>query len=499
MTSTFLLGAADSPGVDVVGGKGDGLLACARIGLPVPPGFVIGTDAWRAWSDARADDTGRPGGRLPDEVRAAVAHGLEHLESVTGRRLGGDHPLVVSVRSGAAVSMPGMLSTVLDVGLTTDATAALAAETGDEQFAGDCRRRLLAGWAAVDPRDAPPDDAAAQVERAVAAVLASWEAPRARTFRRLHGIPDDAGTAVVVQAMAFGNRDARSGTAVVQSRDPLTGERGPVGDALVQQQGADVVGGTSAVRPVADLAAIAPEACVDLRAVLDVLERRYRDAVEVEVTVESGRLWLLQVRRATLGGRAAVRVAVDLVDEGLLDRREALRRVTSTHLRQARVPHLDPAHPHDVVTRGTPASQGVAVGRVALTSAAAVRLSAGGPVLLVRPETSPEDLPGLTAAVGVLTSRGGASSHAAVVARSLGRPAVVGAGEMDVDVAGGVVRVGGRTVAEGDLLSVDGSTGVVVAGTPRVVTGADDPALRRLLGWVDEASAGEPVGLEEDA
>lgn len=496
MTSTFLLGAADSPGVDIVGGKGHGLLVCARLGLPVPPGFVIGTDAWQAWSGTRTDGTARPGARLPDEVSAAVAAGLAHVEAETGRTLGGDRPLVVSVRSGSAVSMPGMLSTVLDVGLTTDATTALAAETGDEQFAGDCRRRLREGWATVDRHGAPPDDASAQVEQAVAAVLDSWGAPRARTYRLLHGIPDDAGTAVVVQAMVFGNRDARSGSAVVQSRDPLTGAPGPVGDALVRHQGADVVDGTSAVRPVTDLAAVAPDAWADLRAALDVLERRYRDAVEVEVTVESGRLWLLQVRRATLSGRAAVRVAVDLVDEGLLDRGEAVRRVTAAHLRQARVPHLDPAHPHDVVTRGTPASPGVAAGRVALTSAAAVRLAVDGPVLLVRPETSPEDLPGFRAAVGVLTARGGASSHAAVVARSLGLPAVVGAADVEVDVAGGVVRVGRRTVTEGDLLAADGSTGLVVAGTPRVVTGGADDALRRLLDWVDEATAEEPA--EED-
>lgn len=500
-----MIGVADSPGPDVAGGKGHGLLTSARLGLPVPPGFVLGTDAWRAWRAAGGGGTeGRDGAdahgaRLPDDVRAALMSDLAHLESVTGRRLGGDPPLVVSVRSGAAVSMPGMLSTVLDVGLTTAATVALAAETRDGRFAADCRARLERGWSVVDRREGPPEDAAAQVEAAVAAVLASWDSPRARTYRRLHGIPDDMGTAVVVQAMVFGNRDARSGTAVVQSRDPLTGARGPAGDAVLRAQGEDVVAGTSAVVPLDVLADVAPAAWTDLHRVLDVTEGWLRDAVEVEVTVESGRMWLLQVRRATLAGPAAVRVAVDLVDEGLVDRAEALRRITPAHVRQAQVPRLDPAYPHDVLTRGTPASPGVAAGLVALTSAAAVRLAADKPVLLVRPETSPEDLPGLAAAVGVLTARGGASSHAAVVARSLGRPAVVGAADLEVDPAGGVAHVGRRTVAEGDMIAVDGSTGVVVVGSHRVTTGASDPAVRRLLAWADEAATASGAHDEEDA
>lgn len=473
------------PGVDEVGGKGHGLLLLTRLGLPVPPGFVVGTSAWRRWRDWRADRAAASTLVLPDDLRAEVRAGLAGLEAATGRRLGGTaHPLVVSVRSGAAVSMPGMMSTVLDVGLTPDATRALAHETGDEGFAADCRARLEAGWAATVGRGPVPDDATAQVEQAVAAVLASWDTPRARTYRRLHGIDDDLGTAVTVQAMVFGNRDDRSGTAVAFSRDPSTGEPEPSGDLLLRHQGEDVVGGTARTRPLTDLATAAPEAWTDLLDALDVLERHHRDVVEVEVTVEQGRLWVLQVRRAVLVGRAAVRVAVDLADAGTTDRAEALRRVSLAQVRQAvTTARLDPAHPHDVLTRGTGASPGVATGRVALTADAAVRLATDGPVLLVRPETSPLDLHGLAAAAGVLTARGGAASHAAVVARSLARPAVVGASAVEVDEHAGVVRVGARVLAEGDVVAVDGSGGEVVVGLPHVTTGADDPYVRRLLAW----------------
>ncbi|MCO1654160.1 PEP/pyruvate-binding domain-containing protein [Pseudonocardia humida] len=464
--------------VGVIGAKAGGLVLLRRLGLPVPEGFVVTTAACRAF---RRD--GRPPAGLREELVAAVAG----VEAATGRRLGGVPPLAVSVRSGAEVSMPGMMSTVLGLGLTTAATGALAAETGDPGFALDSRRRFLASSAAAGVAHLP-DDAVEQLERAVGAVFASWDSPRARTYRTLHGIPHDLGTAVVVQAMVFGNRDDRSAGGVAFSRDPTTGEPGPFGEVVFRGQGDDAVAGAAATLPLDELRVREPGAWAELRGALERIEAHHRDACSVELTVESGALWFLQVRREGSGGAAAVRVATDLVDEGVIGRDEALLRLSARHLRDARVPRIAPGAEVDVLARGVGACPGVAVGRVATSADGAVRMAVEGPVVLVRPETSPLDVHGIGAAAGVVTARGGPAGHAAVVARSMGRPAVVGVAGLVVE--DGVVRVGGRVVAEGALVGVDGGSGVVVLGRPPVVEAGDDDRLARVLGWAD-AVAGD--------
>jgi len=519
----------------VLGGKAYGLIALKRLGLPVPPGFVIGTGAGRAFLRD---------GRLPDGLDAELAAAVAELETVTRRRLGGpERPLTVSVRSGGSVSMPGMLSTILNLGLTTEATKGLAAETGDPRFALDSRLRFLTGFAstalglapetlrrptdtqardATGPRHptdawdaagmerladavagvealireragAPvPEDAGRQLQLAVRAVFASWDTPRAKTYRELHDIPHDLGTAVTVQAMVFGNRDRHSGTGVAFSRDPNTGEQAPFGEVLFGGQGEEVVSGTSSTRPLTDLAGREPDVWTGLVRALNRIEEHYRDACYVEFTFEAGELWILQVRPAGLAGRAAVRVAVDLADEGVISRQEALLRISPHHLRHARTPRLAA---DDVLTRGLGACPGVATGAIATTADKAARMAADGPVILVRPHTSPLDMHGLAAAAGVLTASGGPASHAAVVARAMGKPAVVGVTDLTVDAAEGRVRMGARTYAEGTLITIDGTSGEVAAGTHRATTATSDPHLGRLLTWAGEAApryAGEP-------
>jgi pyruvate,orthophosphate dikinase len=384
--------------------------------------------------------------------------------------------------------MPGMMDTILNLGLTRAATDGLAAETGDERFALDSRERLLTGLAAATGQGvagaAIPDDAAGQLGLAVEAVFRSWDSPRARTYRELHGIDHDLGTAVTVQVMVFGNRDARSGTGVAFSRDPATGAPAPSGDVLFGHQGEDVVAGRVPTRPLADLAGPEPEVWAGLLDAMARVEEHLRDACYLEFTFERGTLWLLQVRPGRFSGAAGVRVAVELAGAGRIGRDEALRRISPRQLARVRVPRIGPGAA--VLTRGVGASPGVASGRLATTADRAVRMAAAGPVVLVRPETSPLDMHGLAAAAGVLTALGGPASHAAVVARSLGRPAVVGA--RDLTVEAGAVRIGELTLAEGTVIAIDGSGGEVVAGTPEVVTGADDPFLQRLLRWADEVS-----------
>ncbi|PBC67376.1 pyruvate,orthophosphate dikinase [Streptomyces sp. TLI_235] len=494
MTWIHPLSADLAESAEVLGGKAHGLVALRRLGLPVPPGFVIGTAACRAFLRE---------GRLPDGLAAELTAAVAGLEAATGRRFGGpERPLLVAVRSGAEVPMPGMMATVLNVGLTEDAAAGLAAETGQPGFVRDCGQRLLTGLSAavagrpvdagpaVDGTGAVPADAREQLLRAVGAVFRSWDSPRARTYRALNGVPEGLGTAVTVQAMVFGNRDGRSGTGVAFSRDPRTGEPGLCGDVLLGRQGEDVVSGGAAVRPLADLAGREPRVLAELRGASERIERHCRDACYLEFTFESGRLWLLQMRPGRFAGAAGVRVAVDLADRGVIGRSEALLRVAPGQLRAAGAPRMAPVGGGGLLARGRGASPGVAAGRVAVTADAAVRMAANGPVVLVRPQTSPLDLHGLAAAAGVVTALGGPASHAAVVARSMGLPAVVGVAGLVVDVPGGRLRVGGRTVAEGAVVTVDGTGGEVALGARPVVAAAEDPYLRRLLGWADEVSGG---------
>ncbi|WP_434444903.1 PEP/pyruvate-binding domain-containing protein [Lentzea sp. E54] len=403
---------------EVVGGKAHGLVLLHRLGLPVPAGFVVTTSACRAFLR-----TGHLPAGLSDELAAATFP-------------------VVSVRSGAAVSMPGMMNTILNLRPTPEV-----------------------------------------LEEAVKSVFSSWNTPRAHTYRTLHGIPHDLGTAVVVQQMVFGDRDERSGSGVAFSRDPNTGADVPFGEVLFGHQGDDVVSGRSLTLPLSVLAEREPAVWRDLLSALSRIEQHYRDACYVEFTFESGVLWLLQVRPGRFTGAAAVRLATDLVSDGVIDRDEALLRVSPDHLRHVRTPRIVAA---DVLARGLGVCPGVASGRVAVTADEAVRLSAGGPVVLVRPETSPDDIRGLAAATGIVTALGGPASHAAVVARSMGKPAVVGVA--DLVVGGDSVTVGGHTVPVGALVTIDGTSGEVVLGSPRVVAAEAEEHLHRLLGWADEVS-----------
>ncbi|MDX3660159.1 PEP/pyruvate-binding domain-containing protein [Streptomyces sp. ID05-26A] len=415
---------------EVVGGKAHGLVLLHRLGLPVPAGVVVTTEACRAF----LRDGTLPAG-LADELSAAVVPWGPS----------------VSVRSGAAVSMPGMMDTILNLRPTPDALA-----------------------------------------EAVKSVFASWNTPRARTYRTLHGIPHDLGTAVVVQRMVFGDHDAHSGSGVAFSRDPTTGDHVPFGEVLFGHQGSDVVSGRSLTEPLSALADREPLVWRTLLDALNRLEQHYRDACYVEFTYEAGTLWLLQVRPGRFTGAAAIRLATSLADSGAITREEALLRVSPHHLRHVRTPRI--TSDDDVIARGLGVCPGVATGRVALTSDEAVRLAADGPVVLVRPETSPDDIRGLAAATGIVTARGGPASHAAVVARSMGKPAVVGVA--DLVVGSGSMVLPGRVVGAGEVVAIDGTSGVVVLGTPRVVTAGSDGDLRRLLGWADEVS-GDRSAREE--
>ncbi|WP_433373096.1 pyruvate, phosphate dikinase [Streptosporangium sp. CA-115845] len=490
---------------ETLGGKAHGLLVLRRLGLPVPAGFVVTTEACRAFLRD---------GRLPDGLDDELAAAVTDLEAATGRRFGGAQlPLAVSVRSGARVSMPGMMNTILNLGLTTGATAGLAAETGDPRFALNSRLRFLSGFAAaitgldVDGAGAGdeetrigavedlvrqrcgepiPDDATRQLELAVRTVFSSWDTPRARTYRELHDVPHDLGTAAIVQTMVFGNLDDHSGTGVAFSRDPNTGENVPFGEVLFGHQGEDVVSGRSLTRPLRELADREPAVWTGLLDALSRVEGHYRDACYVEFTFQAGELWILQVRPGRFVGGAAVRVATDLADERVIGRHEALLRISPRHLRHVHIPRI--AATADILARGLGACPGVAVGRVATTADGAVRMAADGPVILVRPETSPHDMHGLAVAAGIVTTRGGPASHAAVVARSMGKPAVVGIGDLTVDVAGASVRAGGRTIGEGTLVTIDGTGGEVALGSPRIVTTTAGVHLRRLLEWADDVS-----------
>ncbi|MBE8519268.1 pyruvate, phosphate dikinase [Amycolatopsis sp. H6(2020)] len=462
---------------EMLGSKAHGLVVLHRLGLPVPAGFVVTTEACRAFLRD---------GRLPDGLDDELATAITDLEAATGRHFGGAQvPLVVSVRSGASVSMPGMMNTILNLGLTTGATAGLAAETGDARFAQSSRRRFLSSFASAGTSDRPiPDDATRQLELAVETVFSSWDTPRARTYRELHDVPHHLGTAATVQTMVFGNRDDHSGTGVAFSRDPNTGENIPFGEVLFGHQGEDVVSGRSLTRPLHELADREPAVWTGLLDALRRVEGHYRDACYVEFTFEAGELWILQVRPGRFVGGAAVRVATDLADERAIGRHEALRRVSPQHLRHVRTPRIAPNA--DILARGLGACPGVAAGRVATTADRAVRMSTDGPVILVRPETSPHDMRGLAAATGIVTARGGPASHAAVVARSMGKPAVVGI--TDLTVADASVCAGGRTISEGTLVTIDGTSGEVALGSPRIVTITAGAHLHRLLEWADDVS-----------
>jgi len=494
---------------DLLGGKGANLAEMTRLGLPVPPGFTITTEACRAYLSA---------GRVPAGLAAEVDTHLHALEGAIGRKLGQvDQPLLVSVRSGARFSMPGMMETVLDIGVTDDSVSGLAAWAGDPRLAWDCYRRLLqmfgqtvlgidAGHFAAALRAAKdakgvtgdldldaeelrrlvdefkaiirertgrefPQDPREQLDLAIESVFASWNTDRARTYRRAEGIPDDLGTAVNVCAMVFGNLGETSGTGVAFTRDPATGAPGVYGDYLPNAQGEDVVAGIRNTLPLDRLAARHPAAYERLTGVMRTLEGHYRDLCDIEFTIERGTLWMLQTRVGKRTAAAAFRIADALRAEGLIDADEALRRVTGAQLARLMFPRFATDTAPAPIATGVAASPGAAVGEAVFDSATAVsRANAGAAVILVRPETNPDDIDGLIHARGVLTSRGGKTSHAAVVARGIGRTCVCGADSLDIDpVARRFTTAGGTTVTEGEIISVDGTAGAVYLGEVQVV------------------------------
>lgn len=511
----FDLDEAPAERVDLLGGKGAGLARMAGDGVPVPPGFVLTTECGRHYLAAD---------RLPDSLEEEFDARLHRLGDQMGRRFGDPaRPLLVSVRSGAPVSMPGMMDTVLNVGLTSDGVAALVEETGDAGFAYSCFERLLDGFARTvrgitadaleegtgpPPRDHDADalkarcdalleliaeesgtsfpDARGQLTEAVAAVFRSWNSKRAKAYRRHKNIDDDLGTAVVVQSMAFGNRGTGSGSGVAFTRDPATGAPGACGAFLLRAQGEDVVSGEfEAEGSLEALREHLPAVADDLDGVLAALERSARDMCDVEFTVENGRLWVLQTRSGQRSGRAAVRIAVDMADEGLIGRDEAVRRVEERGLNAVALPTFagEPAADR-LVARGVASSPGAATGVAAFDPTRAQELAeAGERVVLVRPTTSPTDLQGLLASVGVVTGRGGPMSHAAVVARGLDRPAVCGVDAVVVGRDQRSATVAEQQLTEGEPLSVDGDRGIVARGALDIRPAEDDPAYRRLLQW----------------
>ncbi len=468
----------------LLGGKGASLAVMANdLRLPVPAGFTITTDACLAYM----------AGRWPDSLDDELRQHMRRLGERMGRRFGDpSDPLLVSVRSGAPVSMPGMMDTILNLGLNDATAAGLAALTADADFAADCRRRFEQSYREIIGADKVPDDPWLQLRAAIEAVFRSWNSDRARAYRRHEGIADDLGTAVTVQAMVFGNRGADSGTGVLFTRNPSTGEPALYGDVMFNAQGEDVVAGGHEPEPLAVLDERLPEVAAQLRDYAETLERHFADLCDIEFTIEQGRLWLLQVRVGKRSPRAALRMAIDMARDPAfpLSREEAARRVAGVLRDPPRIFVSEGDLPPAIAT-GLPASPGIASGAVVTSSdAAEAEAAAGRRVVLVRPETSPEDVRGMARAAGVLTARGGLASHAAVVARGWGIPAVVGAAA--VSVGEGTVKIDGRMIAAGETITIDGSTGDVYAGELRGAWQVA-PEAATLLEWAAE------LGIEVEA
>ena len=510
----------------LLGGKGANLAEMTNLGLPVPPGFTCSTDGCKAYM------TG--GDALPDGLMDEVAAALEALEAKMGKRLGDDSdPLLVSVRSGAAFSMPGMMDTVLNLGLNDHSVQGLTKQTGNERFAFDSYRRFVQmfGKIVLDvPGDAFedalhdlieerglsvdtqlsaddlrglvttfkkivkseagvefPDEPRAQLGYAIEAVFKSWNGRRARDYRKMESIPDDLGTAVNVQAMVFGNKGDDSGTGVAFTRNPSTGENKPYGDFLTNAQGEDVVAGIRITEHLDAMADEFPDCHRQLHDVMQQLESHFRDMCDIEFTIEQGRLFILQTRVGKRTAAAALRMAVEMVDAGMIDKRDAVLRVQPAQLDQLLHPQFDPAATYSVLAKGLNASPGAAVGRVYFTADDAEhRHESGESVILVRPETSPDDLHGMIAAEGILTSRGGLVSHAAVVARGMGTPAICGAEAVKIDLVAKEFSVDGTTVREGEVISINGTTGEIVVGAVPVVTPEPTGPFGTILSWADE-------------
>ena len=528
-------GTADGDGKmkDTLGGKGAGLAEMSRAGVPVPPGFTISTDVCKIYYQHE--------GKLTAEIEQQSAQALALLEQRMGQKLGDvSNPLLVSVRSGAKFSMPGMMDTILNLGLNDQTVKTLEARSGNPRFAQDCYRRFIQMFGNVvleipkaefehifDARKKKagakldtdltaedlkaviaeyqklvekktgkpfPQDARTQLEMARDAVFRSWNNPRANHYRKMNKIPDDLGTAVNVQAMVFGNLGETSATGVGFTRNPATGAKEFYGEFLTNAQGEDVVAGIRTPKPITELETLMPEVYKQLRSITTSLEKHYRDIQDFEFTIQNGKLYMLQTRNGKRTGPAAVRIAVEMVNEGLITKQEAVLRVDPMQLDQLLHPVIVPESRKDLqkLAVGLPASPGAAVGRIVFTADDAVEWAKKTPVILVRAETVPDDIHGMEVAKGILTSRGGMTSHAAVVARGMGIPCVAGAGAIAVDEhkkQATVAVAGGQTLAlkEGDWVSLDGSTGEVFAGQAK--TGDPDPSsgvLAAFMGWADE-------------
>ncbi|WP_289035805.1 pyruvate, phosphate dikinase [uncultured Roseibium sp.] len=529
-------GAADKR--NLLGGKGANLAEMSNLGLPVPPGFTITTEVCTWYYDH--DNS------YPDDLRAQVEAALEQVGSITERRFGDEKaPLLLSVRSGARVSMPGMMDTVLNLGLNDVTVKAIGEEAGDMRFAYDSYRRFIQmysdvvlgvdhhefeeileehkslndlmldteitadDWVGIIEKfktlvekelETPfPQDPQVQLWGAIGAVFSSWMVPRAKTYRRLHDIPATWGTAVNVQAMVFGNMGETSATGVAFTRNPSTGEKALYGEFLVNAQGEDVVAGIRTPQDITEKARLEagstkpslenlmPECFSEFQAICDRLEAHYRDMQDLEFTIEKGKLWMLQTRAGKRTAKAALKIAVDMAAEGLLTEEEAVLRVEPAALDQLLHPTIDPKAKRDIVATGLPASPGAACGAIVFTSDEAEEAKAAGrKVILVRVETSPEDIHGMHAAEGILTSRGGMTSHAAVVARGMGKPCVSGAGMVRIDYRTGTISAGGRVLNKGDVITVDGATGQVLFGEVAMLQPALSGDFGTLMGWADK-------------
>ncbi|MER7203994.1 MULTISPECIES: pyruvate, phosphate dikinase [unclassified Streptomyces] len=527
---------------DLLGGKGANLAEMTNLGLPVPPGFVITTEACKVYLDS---------GDEPVALRDEVSAHLDALEQKMGKKLGqADNPLLVSVRSGAKFSMPGMMDTVLNIGLSDKSVLGLVKQSGDERFAWDSYRRLIQMFGktvldvdgelfedALDKAKAAkkvtvdtdldasdlkklvtrfkkivkteagrdfPQDPREQMDLAIHAVFDSWNTDRAKLYRRQERIPGNLGTAVNICSMVFGNLGPDSGTGVAFTRDPASGHQGVYGDYLQNAQGEDVVAGIRNTVPLAELESIDKKSYDQLMQIMETLETHYRDLCDIEFTIERGQLWMLQTRVGKRTAGAAFRIATQLVDQGLIDEAEALQRVTGAQLAQLMFPRFDENAKVEKIGRGIAASPGAAVGKAVFDSYTAVKWSRSGEkVILIRRETNPDDLDGMIAAEGILTSRGGKTSHAAVVARGMGKTCVCGAEDLEVDTKRRRMTVGGQVIEEGDVVSIDGSTGKVYLGEVPVVpspvveyfegrmhAGADDAdelvgAVHRIMAYAD--------------
>ncbi len=508
-------------GRELLGGKGTGLAEMTALGLPVPAGFTITTDACRAYM---AD------GDLPAGLESEVAAHVRRLEATSGKRFGDPaDPLLVSVRSGAAVSMPGMMDTILNLGLNDETAQGLAERTGNRRFAYDSYRRLIQMFGeVVDGIDGHlfedaltelkrdrgvaldtdlsaddlvqlvgtfraiyreaigadfPEQATEQLLRAVRAVFDSWNTPRAQVYRHANEIPDDIGTAVNVVQMVFGNKGDRSGTGVVFTRNPSTGAKELYGEFLANAQGEDVVAGIRTPQPVESMAQVVPEAYEQLLATLGRLEEHYRDMQDAEFTVEDGTLFMLQTRAAKRTAAAAVKAAVEMVEEGTISREEAVLRIDPGQLDQLLHPRIDPDTAPDPVAKGLNASPGAATGGIVFDSDTAVERAKAGPVILVRHETTPDDIHGMIAANGILTVHGGMTSHAAVVARGMGKPCVAGCEGLTLE--NGVARLAGHELHDGDPITIDGGSGAVYIGAIELVPPQLNDDFETILGWAD--------------